>query len=215
MRLPPTGELKPRLRGRLHQVAFFVSLPAGAGLIAAAQTSIARVAVSIFAVALSCLYAASAALHRVSWPPKVHAWMRRLDYSAIFLLIAGTMTAFAFLALDGAFRWTMLTVGWAGAVTGIVLKMLRVDGFTIPVAILNLGMGWILLVAAPEFLPRLSLAAELLLLAGGLCYTIGFVVLARRRPDPRPAVFGYYEVWHTLVIAGSACHYALLLMLAT
>jgi hemolysin III len=173
----------------------------------------ARVAAAVFAVALSGLYAASALLHRLNWAPHMLRRMRKLDYSAIFLLIAGSNTAFALLVLDGPWRVALLVTVWTGAAVGVLLKLLRVDGFRVAVATLYLFLGWVGILAAPAALPRLGVARALLLAAGGALYTLGFVVLARRRPDPIPHVYGYYEVWHTMVVAASLCHYTLVLLL--
>lgn len=204
---------KPRLRGRIHQVAFFVSLPAGASLIALAQTPASRIVTAIYAASLTLLYGASALLHRMDWAPRLLARMRKLDYSAIFLLIAGTNTALAFLALEGAWRVVLLSVVWAGAVAGIALKTFRVDGFQITAPVLYLALGWVGVVAAPVYLTVLGMLKTTLLALGGVLYTVGFVVLTRRRPDPVPDVYGYYEVWHTFVVAASLCHYTVVLLL--
>lgn len=194
-------------------MAFFVSLPAGIGIVAAARTAGARIGALVYAVSLTALYAASALLHRIDWQPRLLARMRRLDYSAIFLLIAGSNTAFALLVLEGPLRAALLVTVWTGAAVGVLLKLLRVDGFRVAVATLYLFLGWVGIVTAPIALPRLGPLRALLLAGGGILYTIGFVVLARRRPDPVPHVFGYYEIWHAMVVAASACHYALVLLL--
>lgn len=209
----PPAPPKPRLRGRIHQVAFFASFPAGASLLAFAETPAVRVATAIYAASLSLLYGASALLHRLDWQPRMLRRMRALDHSAIFLLIAGTNTAFAFLALEGTWRIALLSVVWTGAAVGIVLKALRVDGFRITAAVLYLGTGWVGILAAPVFLPVLGTLRAILLVAGGVLYTTGLAVLALRRPDPVPHVFGYHEVWHAMVVAASLCHYAVVLLL--
>ena len=204
---------KPRLRGRLHQVAFFLSLPAGVGIVAAARTAGARIGALVYAVSLSALYGASALLHRLDWQPHMLRRMRQLDYSAIFVLIAGSNTAFAILVLNGPWRIGLLLTVWTGAAVGILLKLLHVDGFRVAVSTLYLFLGWVGILAAPIVLPQLGPLRAGLLAAGGILYTLGFLVLARRRPDPIPHVYGYYEVWHTAVVAASACHYTLLLLL--
>ena len=209
--LPTPG--KPRLRGRIHQVAFFVSLPAGASLMALAQTPASRIVTAIYAASLTLLYGASALLHRMDWAPRLLARMRKLDYSAIFLLIASTNTALAFLALEGAWRIVLLSIVWAGAAAGIVLKTMRVDGFQITAPVLYLALGWVGIVAAPVYLPVLGVLKASLLVTGGVLYTLGLVVLSLKRPDPVPHVYGYYEVWHTMVVVASLCHYLVVLLL--
>src|SRR5712692_7402858 len=114
----------PRLRGRLHQAAFLVSVPAGLALVAAAPTATARVAALVFALSLIALYGTSAAYHRLPWNPRAKRWMKRLDHSMIFMLIAGTYTPFALLVLPWPWSVVILSVAWAGAAVGVVLKMI-------------------------------------------------------------------------------------------
>src|SRR5271168_4739977 len=119
--------IKPRLRGVSHQYAFFVSLLCGVGLILAASDGRARVAASIYAVAVSGLLGTSALYHRVTWRPGPRRWMRRLDHSMIFVLIAGTYTPVALLALNGSLGRIVLIVVWAGAAAGVVFKLAWID----------------------------------------------------------------------------------------
>jgi len=202
----------PRLRGRLHQVAFFVAVPAGIALVAAAPSALSRLAAAIYAVSLAGLYGTSALYHRLPWSPRARRWMRRLDHSMIFVLIAGTYTPFSLLVLTGAWRVALLSVVWAGAAVGIALKMVRIDGLKAVAATLYIGLGWMVVVASPQILRGLSPVGTVLLVAGGLLYTLGAIVFASRRPDPSPAVFGYHEVWHSMVIGGSLCHFLAVLM---
>jgi hemolysin III len=204
---------KPRLRGRFHQVAFFISIPAGLVLISLGRTGWTRLALGVYAVSLVAVYGASASYHRMNWKPRAADWMRRLDHAAIYLLIAGTATAFSVLALDGTYLAIMLTLIWTGTAVGIGLKLAGAERFPVMGSILYIGLGWIALVGAPEFVPRLGFGPVALMLSGGLFFTVGAILLGLRRPDPRPEVFGYHEVWHSMVIAGTSCHYALLLVL--
>src|SRR5918992_632389 len=203
---------KPRLRGRLHQVAFFVSVPLGGALVAAAETAVARLSGAIYAVTLSGLYAVSAAFHRVPWGPRAWAIMRRLDHSMIFLLIAGTYTPFAVLVLPSPWSTTVLAFVWVGALVGIAVRLLS-RGLPTLQNTLYMLLGWTALFTLPVTLPRLGPAALTLLVAGGLFYTTGASLFRLRKPDPVPTVFGYHEVWHVMVIAGSLCHYVLILTL--
>src|SRR3989442_902785 len=125
--LSSSAPVKPRLRGVLHQWAFFVSVPCGAGLILAASAGRARLSAAIYAVAVSALLGTSALYHRVTWRPAARRWMRRLDHSMIFVLIAGTYTPVALLALRGSLASAILVVLWAGALGGIVFKLLWID----------------------------------------------------------------------------------------
>lgn len=206
----PPERCRPRLRGVLHQYAFFVSLPCGAALIAAASGDRARVAATIYALALSALLGTSALYHRVTWRPAVRRWMRRLDHSMIFVLIAGTYTPVALLALKGSLAEAILIVLWAGALAGVLFKLLWLDApkwlFAAVYVLLGLVTGAVFgqLPAAIGWLGVAGLAA------GGLLYTAGAVVYASGRPDPAPATFGYHEVFHVLVLAAAALHYAVI-----
>jgi hemolysin III len=209
-----TEVVKPRLRGRLHQVAFFVSVPAGLSLVLVAASEMARIAATVYAVSLSALYAASAAFHRINWQPTTWKWMRRLDHAMIFVLIAGTYTPYALLVLPAPWSTVVLAVVWGGGVLGIAIRMLTrgLDGLEFG---LYLGLGWVALFTLPVMIGRLGWGQLVLLFAGGLLYTVGAIFFALRKPNLKPAVFGFHELWHSMVIGGSLCHYALILMLVT
>jgi hemolysin III len=201
--------VKPRLRGVSHEWAFFVSLVLGAGLIVAADTPRATFAVTVYAVSLSALFGTSALYHRVNWTrPDVRRWMRRLDHSMIFMLIAGTYTPFALLVLDGTLADVILAVVWAGAVAGTVVEMIWIEAPKWVTAIIYLSLGWVAVAAFPQMWSAMGPGGFALLAAGGLLYTAGAVVYATQRPDPNPAVFGYHEIFHLLVIAAAACQFA-------
>jgi hemolysin III len=206
----PAAPLKPRLRGVFHQYAFFVSIPCGAGLILAATSGRARLAAAIYAVALSALLGTSALYHRITWRPNARRWMRRLDHSMIFVLIAGTYTPVALLALQGPLATTILIVLWAGALGGMVFKLAWIDAPKWLLAAIYVVLG---LVSAavfgqlPDAIGWLGVAG---LAAGGVLYTAGAVVYASGRPNPAPAVFGYHEIFHVLVIVAAALHYAVI-----
>lgn len=200
--------LKPRLRGVSHQFAFFVSVVLGAGLVASASGARERAASAIFGAAVATMFGVSALYHRITWRPRARRLMRRLDHAAIYLLIAGTYTPFALLALSGAWRWTVLPIAWGGALVAIVYKLAWIDGPKWVSAILAVALGWVGVVALPQLWDHAGAAGVALLGAGGALYTAGAVVYTRRRPDPIPAVFGYHELFHALVIAAAACQYA-------
>jgi len=204
---------KPRLRGWFHEVAFFVSIPAGVALAVLAAGARARTATIIYAVSLTAVFGASAAYHRVDWPPKAFRRMKRLDHSMIFVLIAGSYTPMCLLALHGAWTVVMLSLVWTGAAVGITLKNIRIDGFHVLTGFLYIALGWVALFALPQLVRELSPAAIVLMAAGGVLYTVGAIVLARHRPDPAPATFGYHEVWHAFIVAAAACHYAMVMLI--
>jgi hemolysin III len=198
---------RPRLRGVFHQYAFFVALALGAALVVAADGATARVSALVFAASVAAMLGASALYHRVVWSPRPRRWMRRLDHAAIFLLIAGTYTPFGLLALDGAWRVTVLAIVWSGALVAIVLRVAWIDAPRWVAAVFGLVLGWVGVVALPEIYGGVGLTPLTLAAVGGLLYTAGALVYALRRPDPVPAVFGYHEVFHALVIAAAACQY--------
>jgi hemolysin III len=204
---------KPRLRGWFHQVAFFLTIPAGIVLYSAAHTTAARVAALVYSFSLAGLYGVSATYHRRRWSARGFRWMRRLDHAMIYLLIAGSATPVALLGLRAPWSAVTLAMVWAGAALGITLKLLRIEKFRVLTGALYIGLGWILFPFAPQLLRSLSDTSVALILIGGVLYTGGAVVLASNRPNPAPATFGYHEIWHSMVIAASACHYAAVLLL--
>jgi len=198
---------RPLLRGVIHQAGFTVSLVVGTLLIVGADGPRAHIAASVFASSVAICFGASALYHRVTWTPPVRLWMRRIDHAGIYVLIAGTYTAVCLLALTGAWRWTVLSIVWAGAVAAIVLKFAWVDAPKWLAAAIGLALGWVGVVAFPKLASTLDPAAVVLLGVGGLVYTAGAVVYVRRKPNPAPAVFGYHEVFHALTIVAVACQY--------
>jgi hemolysin III len=208
---------KPRLRGRLHQVAFLASLPAGVTLVLAAGSGRARLATLVYAVSLAGMFGSSAALHRRSWSPAAWRWMDRLDRAMIYVLIAGSYTPVILLALDPGWRVAFLVLVWAVAAAGIVLVLARTASPVVGLVrmLLYLGLGWTAVLLVPQLAGTLGPAKVGLALAGGLFYTVGVVVLVRRRPDPAPEVFGYHEVWHAFTVAAGACHYVFIWLVAT
>jgi hemolysin III len=207
------AELRPRLRGVFHQYAFFASIGLGAALVAVASGTGERISAGVFAAALTTMFGVSALYHRLTWRPRARRWMRRLDHAAIYLLIAGTYTPFGLLALSGAWRWTLLPIAWGGAMVAIVLKLAWIDAPKWLAAAIGIVLGWLGIVALPQLWTHSGPAGVALLGLGGVLYTAGAVVYAARRPDPAPAVFGYHELFHLLVIAAAACQYAAVALL--
>jgi len=204
---------KPRFRGRIHQVAFFVSLPAGVVLILLANGPAAITVATVYAVSLAAVFGSSAVYHRGRWTERARRWLKRLDHSMIYVLIAASYTPVAALVLGGPWEVVLLSVIWAGAVVGVTLKMARPDGLSVVSAALYIVLGWLAIVALPQLAREMTVAELVLLLAGGLLYTAGAIMFAMRRPDPSPSIFGYHEVWHSFMVAAAACHYAMILLL--
>lgn len=203
-----TSPPKPRFRGVFHHYAFLVSLGTGAVLMVLAPTGEALLAAGIYGTSLSALLGFSALFHRVTWSAPARRWMARVDHSMICVLIAGTFTPFAVVALDDPLAAWLLAIIWAGATTGIVLHAAWIDMPKWLSAAVYVVLGWVGIVAAPQVVANVGWTAFGLLLAGGLLYSAGALVYALRRPDPLPAVFGYHEVFHALVVAAAATHYA-------
>ena len=198
---------KPLLRGVLHEVAAFVAAVAGAILVFRASGARARAGALVYGISLVSLFAVSAIYHRPDWSEKVRAVWRRLDHSAIFLLIAGTYTPFSFL-LGSRIGWIFLGIVWAGALLGIAMSVAWVRAPKALVAAVCVLLGWAALPLLPALKASLGTSAVVLLAAGGVVYSLGAAVYALRRPDPFPKVFGYHEIFHALVIAGAGCHFA-------
>jgi hemolysin III len=198
---------KPLLRGVLHQGAFFAALVVAPLLIVAADGTRAKVAAGVFAASVAACFGASALYHRVTWTPRVRLWMRRIDHAGVYLLIAGTYTPVSLIALGGAWRPAILAIVWTGAAAAIVLKFAWVDAPKWLAAAIGIALGWVAVVALPQLASHVAPAAVVLLVIGGLAYTAGAIVYARRRPDPVPAVFGYHELFHALTIVAVSCQY--------
>ena len=199
---------RPRLRGVFHQYAFPAFAALGLALVATAPAGPPRVAAAIFGGSVALTFGVSALYHRVTWQPAARRLMRRLDHSAIFLLIAGTYTPYALLVLSGAWQFSVLAVVWIGAALAIAQSLLWVDRPKWLPAVLALALGWAGVVAFPQILEVTGSAGALLLLVGGVLYTLGALVYARSCPDPVPDVFGYHELFHVLTILAAACQYA-------
>jgi hemolysin III len=205
--------VKPVMRGMFHQAAFFVAIPAFVILVVVARTDLARVAAVVYGLGVCALYGVSSSYHRFKWSPAARERMKRADHGTIFVMIAATYTPVCLLVLHGSLRVDLLVGVWLAALSGLLLALLGVSqrhgiGFA-----LYLSMGWLGAVAVPALLHRVGGGGLALLITGGLLYTVGAVVLASRKPDPFPRVFGYHEVWHSMVIAASACHWFLILEL--
>lgn len=205
----PPLPIKPRLRGVSHQWAFVVSIGLGIALVITAPPGRATAAAAVYAACVITLFGTSALYHRTNWRrPSACRWMRRIDHCAIFLLIAGSYTPFALLALDGTLADVILVVVWSGALGGIVLKLLWIDAPNWVAALIYVLLGWVMVATAPGLVSAVGVTASTLVGVGGLLYTAGAFVYARHRPDPAPTVFGYHEVFHMLVIVAAGLQYA-------
>lgn len=203
------ARVKPRLRGVSHEYAFFASLLLGALLIVLAKGFEATFAVAVYALSLSALFGVSALYHRIDWKrPAARRWMRRLDHTMIFFLIAGTVTPFAVLVLEPPLATALLIAVWAGAIAGTVVELVWTGSPKWVSAAVYVAVGLIGAVGFPAIVVEAGIVAGLLIAGGGALYVTGAVIYAAQRPDPSPAVFGYHEVFHVLVIAAAAAHFA-------
>jgi len=201
---------KPVWRGILHSVAFFVTLPAGLFLLAAAETTAARIAVAVYWASLAGLFGASASYHRLARTERAVTWLRRADHSAIFLLIAGTYTPICLLVLPRAWGIPMLVAVWVTAAAGIIMKMVRLTAKGgASGSWLYIVLGWGAIIILPQLISNLDTPRLVLLFAGGAVYTGGAVILGTQRPNPSSRVFGYHEVWHACTVVAGGLHFAL------
>ena len=198
--------VRPRLRGVLHQAGFVAACAVG-GVLVSFVDGRRLVAAPVFAASAAAMLGASALYHRVTWSPRVRPWMRRIDHAGIYLLIAGTYTSVGLLALHGSLQRLVLGMVWGGAGAATLAKLCWVAAPKWLSAVLGVALGWIGIVAMPQLLRTAGPAAVALLAAGGLAYTPGALVYARRTPDPAPAIFGYHEVFHALTLVALACQY--------
>jgi hemolysin III len=205
--LQRAAALPPRMRGVLHTAAVPLCLAAGVVLVSLAPTAASRASATVYAATAFTLFAVSALYHLGRGSPARHRLLKRLDGAGIYLIIAGTYTPFAVLALEGPMQAAILWTVWGGAAAGAALHLLWVRPPVWLTTPLYVGLGWIAAVAIPELLAGAGVAAVVLAIVGGALYTAGGVVYATRRPDPAPAVFGYHEVFHALTIAAFTTQY--------
>jgi hemolysin III len=200
---PP--EQRPLLRGVLHQAAFGVAVVVGILLVVGADRG--RAAAAVFAASVALMLAASTLYHRITGSPRARPWMRRIDHAGIYLLIAGTYTPVGLLSMHGSMQRVVLGIVWGGAAAATLAKFVWVNAPKWVSAGIGLALGWAGVAALPQLAHQAGPAAVALLAAGGLAYSAGAIVYARRRPDPAPAVFGYHEVFHALTVVALSCQY--------
>ena len=199
---------RPLLRGWTHAVSFPVWVLMGAGLIAWAQVPLrGRLLLSVYVAGTGVMFGVSALYHRVRWQPAAKALMQKFDRSAIFLAIAGGYTPVAWACLDGWERTFVISGAWIGAAAGIVLHWLP----RVPRAAKGASyivVSWVAVFALPQMASALGVAGFLLILGGGVSYTLGAICLAAKRPDPWPTVFGYHEIFHAFTVVAAALQFA-------
>jgi hemolysin III len=205
--------VKPRLRGWLHAGMAPLALAAGIVLISLAKTPAGVVGGAVFLTASVLLFGTSGVYHRGTWGARGQAILRRMDHSNIYVFIAATYTPLALILLDGASRMILLVLIWSAAVGGLLFRLLWLSPPRWLYTVLYIVMGWTALGWMGAFYHAAGPTVLILILAGGICYTLGAIVYAGKRPDPSPAWFGYHEIFHVGTIAGFVCHYAAIFMI--
>jgi hemolysin III len=205
--LVPAEPQRPLLRGVLHLAGFVAAIVVGALLVLGSDGAKHVVAAAVFAASVAVMLGASALYHRVTWTPRVRPWMRRLDHAGIYFLIAGSYTPVGLLVLHGWLQVAVLAVVWSGAAVATIFKFCWVGGPKWLSAGIAIAIGWVGIVALPQLLHAVGVVPVLLIAAGGIAYTVGGVVYARRKPDPVPFVFGYHELFHALTLVALALQY--------
>jgi hemolysin III len=200
-------EVIPRLRGVFHAYAFWAAVVAATVLVALAPTAQARLAAAIYGAGLCALFAASGLYHRWRWSPRWKPLLRRLDHSTIYLFIAASSTPIAMLVLEDTTRVVVLASVWSGAALGILFALAWIDAPRMLTSATYLACGWVAVIAIPQLLVKVGVAAFVLFLVGGILYSVGATIYAARRPDPWPHTFGFHELFHLLVIAAALTHF--------
>ncbi|MEZ5112565.1 MAG: hemolysin III family protein [Nocardioidaceae bacterium] len=200
------AEVKPRLRGWLHAAITPMTLAAGIVLIALSPTLSTRIGSSVYAASALSLFGVSAVYHRGTWSPRAHAFLKRLDHSNIFLLIAGSYTPFTLILLQGSERITLLSIVWGGALAGVFFRVFWTNAPRWLYTPIYIALGWAAVFYAEDF-ANAGPAVASLVVTGGVLYTIGGIVYAAKKPDPFPTWFGFHEIFHVFTIAAFVCHY--------
>ena len=206
--MPPPAPAVASLRGRLHQVCAVAAVPAAVHVARLGRSRAARRSGTAYGAGLVTVFTVSAAYHRGRWSPSGRRALKRLDHAAIYAF-AATSYAPLGLVLPPGPRRVLRTTAWSAAAAGSAVKAARLDDDGGLADALYLVAGWAGLLVLPALLRRLTPAQRALLLGGGVVYTAGAAVLVRRRPDPAPAVFGYHELGHLVMLGGTVLHYLL------
>ncbi len=201
-------DIRPRWRGFLHQVSFCVFVPLVVFLARDAHDGAARAAAIVYGVCLLSMLGVSALYHRFPWAEAGKRRMRRLDHSTILLSIAGGYTPFIVEGLSGATQKWAMAVIWSATLAGVLIRNLWLDCPRWISNVVYLTVGWIAVFLLPTFYRSLGPVVFGLVLGGGVLYSLGAVVYARKKPNPWPAHFGFHEIFHTFVVAAAGLHFA-------
>lgn len=204
----PMSELekKPTWRGWIHTGALPVVVAGGVLAIVFAHGWVAKLAASIFLTCSVLLFGMSALYHRFNWSPSVKIALKRIDHANIFLLIAGSYTPITLLALPEAKGIVLISVIWASALIGIGFRVFWITAPRWLYVPIYIAMGWIAIAFMNDFMNANS-TMMILILVGGLCYTVGAIAYALKRPNPFPGKFGFHEIFHAFTVAAFLCHW--------
>ncbi|MCL3817911.1 PAQR family membrane homeostasis protein TrhA [Aeromicrobium wangtongii] len=200
-------EMKPKLRGWLHAVTLPVAFFAFIVMLVIADDVRVRVGVAVFMVSSMLLFGVSAVYHRGTWNDRVKGFWKRFDHANIFLLIAGSYTPFSLLLLTPRHATIMLTLVWSGALLGVAFKIFWIGAPRWLYVPLYLVLGWAAVLYFPEFVENSSTTVMVMLVGGGVLYTLGAIVYGFKWPDPSPTYFGFHEIFHAFTIAAFIVHY--------
>jgi hemolysin III len=203
----PQALVKPRLRGVFHEFGFYVALALAFPLVLTSEGGLARLSAIVFSVCLVICFGVSALYHRPTWSPTIRSWLARADHAGVYLLIAGTYTPFGLLVLSPGWAIPVLSIIWTGVLAAIILKF---SWPTVPKRVsagIGIALGWVGVVAFSQLM-KLPAIALVLVVLGGVAYTLGGVAYARQRPNPIPNVLGYHEVFHLLTLVAAGLQYA-------
>ena len=164
----------------------------------------------VYAIGVSALFGVSATYHRRVWSASARPRMKRLDHATIFVMIAGSYTPLCLLTLGGSLGPGCSSPSGSGQ-AGVVLALTGIAEKRVVGLVVYIGLGWAVTAVLPALVRRLTTADLVLLLVGGLLYTVGCIFMGTRWPDPYPTVFGYHEVWHLMVVGAAICHYLVIL----
>jgi hemolysin III len=200
------ARVKPLLRGVFHEAGFYLVLALSIPLALTTEGGRARVSAIVFSACLAGCFGASALYHRPTWSPRVRSRLARVDHAGIYLLIAGTYTPFGLIVLSTDWAIPVLSIVYTGAALAIVTKLFWPRAPKPVSASIALALGWVGVAAVTQLL-KVGPAGFVLIAVGGAFYTAGALIYVVRRPDPRPAVLGYHELFHLCTIAAAACQY--------
>ncbi|TFC33544.1 hemolysin III family protein [Cryobacterium sp. TMT2-42-4] len=212
--LPLQMDVKPTWRGWIHAGTFPVTIVAGIVLLLSAEGGAARWSSLVFVLSSMLLFGNSALYHRFDWSPRTKVILKRIDHANIFLLIAGSYTPIAVLALPPAKSTLLLSLVWGGAILGIAFRVFWIHAPRWLYVPLYLALGWGALMFIVDFF-QANAAMMTLIMIGGLCYSVGAVIYGMKRPNPLPGVFGFHEIFHTLTVVAFLCHWAAIMIIAT